>query len=134
MIDLAPTFLDLANLPQATRNRYGDPVKPMQGISMVPFISGDSETIRPADFTFGWEVFGHRAIRKGDWKLLWLSSTPAERGQVGIERTDHWGLFNMATDPGEVNDLSDQHPEIVEELLVLWDDYIEENGIVLPQR
>lgn len=132
VVDLAPTFLDLANLPQATRNRYGDPVKPIQGVSMVPFINGQTDSVRSEDFTFGWEVFGHRAIRKGDWKLLWMSAIPAERAQVNIERADKWGLYDMSTDPGEVNDLSLQQPEIVEELLVLWDEYVEVNGIILP--
>lgn len=134
VIDLAPTFLDLANLQHATRNRYGDPVKPIQGVSMVPFVTGDVATVRPEDFTFGWETFGHSAIRKGDWKLLKIVSAPAERGQIGNQDTDYWGLYDMATDPGEVNDLSDQHPEIVEELLQIWEEYKVENDIVMPVR
>ena len=36
----------------------------------------------------------------------------------------------MATDPGEVNDLSEEHPEIVERLLVAWEKYVQENNII----
>ena len=43
---------------------------------------------------------------------------------------DRWGLYNMATDPGEVNDLSKEHPEIVEKLLVAWEKYVEENNVI----
>ena len=119
VVDIAPTLLDLAGIEQATTNRYGDPVKPMTGVSWVPFMAGESSTVRPEGFTFGWEVFGHQAIRKDDWKLLRMSSTPAERGQAvsGVQDADFWGLYNMKTDPGEVNDLSAEHPEIVADLL-----------------
>ena len=43
---------------------------------------------------------------------------------------DRWGLYNVAKDPGEVNDLSEEHPEIVEKLMVAWEKYIQENNII----
>ena len=131
---MAPTFLELAGVEHAKINAKGEAAQPIQGVSMVPFTLGAAETVREDDFVFGWEVFGHRAIRRGDWKLLWLTSKPAERRQVIAEKADKWGLYNMANDPGEVNDLSQQHPEIVAELLKHWDDYVATNGIVLPVR
>ena len=136
VIDIAPTFLELAGIEPTTVNRYGDPIEPMQGISFADFTTGDATQVRPDDFVFGWEIFGHRAIRKGDWKLLRMSSLPAEMGQraYGIQDTDYWGLYDVSVDPGETNDLSDDHPEIVEELLAEWDNYMEGNGIILPIR
>ena len=134
VVDVAPTFLELAGVEHAKINAKGEAAQPIQGVSMLPFTLGAAETVREDDFVFGWEVFGHRAIRRGDWKLLWLTSKPAERSQGIAEKADKWGLYNMANDPGEVNDLSQQHPEIVAELLKHWDDYVATNGIVLPVR
>lgn len=132
VVDLAPTFLQLADVTQPAYGYNGRPLQPTQGESLLPLIFDGAESVRADDFTFGWEVFGHRAIRKGDWKLLWLSSTPAERAQPLAEGADHWGLYDMRVDPGEVNDLSESMPERVTELLSAWDDYVQKNGIVLP--
>ena len=78
----------------------------------------------------GWELFGQRAIRKGDWKLLWLSSQL--KWLVSPERADQWGLYNIAEDPGEVNDLSSREPEKLAEMIALWEQYAEQHGVVLP--
>ena len=43
---------------------------------------------------------------------------------------DRWGLYNMATDPGEVRDLSAEHPEIVGKLLVNWTGYVNGNNVI----
>ena len=134
VVDIAPTALALAGLSHPSQSESGSEFLPMQGESIVPLAFENADTIRPDDFTFGWEVFGHRAIRKGDWKLLWLSSKPAEHRQPLVQDADKWGLFNMKTDPGEVNDLAAEHPEIVAELLIAWDQYVAENGVVLPIR
>ena len=67
----------------------------------------------------------------GGLKLLWLSSS-STYGVEPKETADHWGLYNLANDPGEVNDLSASEPERVETLLQLWEEYVAENGIILP--
>lgn len=132
VVDFAPTFLELAGVTDIDTGSNGTPLQEIQGYSLVPFLLEDDTQVRPEDFTFGWEVFGHRALRKGDWKLLWLTSSPSEVAQSPAERADRWGLFNLSVDPGEVNDLSAENPEKVAELLVAWGEYMQENGIVLP--
>jgi uncharacterized sulfatase len=49
-----------------------------------------------------------RAVRVGDWKLYRKYD---KRGRVVEE-----GLFDLAADPGEKNDLAKQEPEKLEEL------------------
>lgn len=36
----------------------------------------------------------------------------------------------MSVDPGETNDLSEQHPDVLKQLLVMWDQYVEQTGTV----
>ncbi|MBT5031627.1 MAG: arylsulfatase [Proteobacteria bacterium] len=134
VVDLAPTFLELAGVTHPERGFNGRPLMPLQGESLVPLVFGGADTVRREDFTFGWEVFGHRALRKGDWKLLWLTSVSPDANQLHhpTERADHWGLYNLAVDPGETNDLSVEEPEKLVELLVAWEEYVATNGIILP--
>ena len=70
---------------------------------------------------------GMFAIRKGDWKLILAGETPAwvdhrhnnypNSISTPIPPADAHLLFNLADDPGESNDLADEYPEKVEELL-----------------
>ena len=69
---------------------------------MVPLLLGDSQTIHADDTVMGWELFGRRGLLKGNWKLVWVWEP------YGTER---WELFDLANDPGETNDLSEERPK-----------------------
>ncbi len=94
----------------------------MRGRSLVPYLSGDRAAVHDTETGTGWELFGRRAIRQGDWKALHL---PAPYGPRA------WQLYNLATDPGEIEDLAAAEPDKLAELLALWDRYVEENGVLL---
>ena len=132
VVDFYPTFVELAGASHLKTGSNGKPIHEVQGHSLLPVLFGDEDSVRVEDFTYGWEVFGHRALRKGDYKLLWLTSKPAERGQVVPELADQWGLYDLSVDPGETNDLSESKPEIRADLLKEWGNYVAKNGIVLP--
>ena len=129
VIDIAPTVLDLANI-ERPETIEGRTVQPFQGQSMLPLIEGNTEVVHADDAVFGWEVFGHLGVRQGDWKLLRLVTDTPEPMQTPPLEADRWGLYNMATDPGEVNDLSEEHPEIVEKLMEAWEKYVRENNVI----
>ena len=40
-----------------------------------------------------------------------------------------WSLYNLATDPTEINDLAQSHPDGFARMMSLWEAYAEENGI-----
>jgi arylsulfatase len=44
--------------------------------------------------------------------------------------TERWQLYDLATDPGEVRDLAEEQPDVLKELLALWDQYVLENGVI----
>ena len=80
----------------------------------------------------GWELFGRRAIRRGDWKIVWEpAGIPWEPRELDVP-VDKWRLYNVEEDPGELNDLSSDQPEKLEELVREWEVYARENGVVLP--
>jgi arylsulfatase A-like enzyme len=122
--DIAPTLLELAGV-QHPSTHNGREVAPMQGKSWVSMLDGTTQSPRSAGDWLGWELFGNRAIRQGDWKITWLYQ-PLGSGD--------WELFNLAEDPGEQNDLSGEFPEKRMELVALWDEYVKMNGVIIGER
>ena len=102
VMDIMPTLLQLAGVSNdSTSSADGSSL--IQGKSMWPVLSASQNEIRTEDDWLGWELFGNRAIRQGDWKLFYL--LPAAGG------TGEWQLFNLRTDPAEMKDLSSAYPE-----------------------
>ena len=103
----------------------GRKVAPVQGKSWVKMLEGKTQSSRTSDDWLGWEIFGNRAIRQGEWQITWLYEP------LG---TWDWQLFNLADDPGEQYDLSEKFPEKRKELVALWDEYVKTNGVILGDR
>lgn len=111
--DLYPTFADYASATLV------DP-DVLSGDSAKPLLDGTTDTI--GDDTFGWDMFGERAFRDGDLKLVF--ATPGNGG------TGKYALYDLAADPGETTDLSDEQPEQVQRLSDEWDRYAAENNVI----
>lgn len=119
VMDVVPTFLDLAGAKPPRGEFNGRKVKPIRGKSWLPYLEGKSERIYAPTDTVGTELFGSRALRQGDWKIT----------DIGNGK---WHLFNLTVDPGEVNDLSAQNPERLAVLTAAWDDYAKDVGVIIP--
>jgi len=123
VMDLAPTILAMAGISHPAPTYQSREVVPMRGVSMLPFFEGTSQRIHAEDFVQGWETCGRAALRNGDWKIVFI---PKPKGP------ERWQLYNLAYDPGEVNDLSEriEQQERLKEMLKLWDQYVLETGVV----
>ena len=111
----------MAGVSHPAPTYHGREVVPMRGKSMLPFLSGASESIHPADFINGWETCGRAAVRCGDWKIVFI---PKPKGP------EKWQMYNLAVDPGEVHDLADSDPERLGRMIKMWDQYVLETGVV----
>lgn len=124
VVDLAPTFLEWAGVAYpAEAGNSG--VRGLQGKSLVRLLETKVTQVRSAETSFGFEYHGQRALRQGDWKILW-QAPPLGSGT--------WQLYQLARDPIEHDDLADVHPEILNRLIEEWERYAEHNGVVLPNR
>ena len=123
--DVVPTLLELAETQHPAPRYQGRAVAPLEGASMVPLLRGDSDVIHNDTYVMGWELFGRRALRRGDWKILWVYAPYGE---------SRWSLFNLENDPAESVDLAAKQPEKLAELLAAWDDYATRNQVVLPAQ
>ena len=70
-------------------------------------------------------MFGMRAVRKGDYKLLWL---------IEPFGPNKWQLYNLANDPGETVDLSAKLPDLQNEMIATWNSYSRDTGVILPSK
>ena len=122
VMDILPTFLELAQVQHPAPTFRGRQVAPVRGKSWLPMLLGESSFVYDTkqDVT-GWELFDKRAIRRGEYKALFL---PPPEG------SGEWELYNLTKDPGEVNDLSKDHPDILKALLEDWEQYFSETGMV----
>jgi arylsulfatase len=124
VMDIMPTLLESAGVEHPS-GKPGSIVLPLQGKSMWPLLTGRSNGVRTDTEWLGWELFGNRAIRQGDWKLLYLLE--------GAGGTGDWELFNLRQDPAELHDLSAKYPEKRESLRKLWDEYVKRNGVIVSE-
>jgi len=131
VMDVLPTLLEVANVQHSTTFR-GREVLPLRGSSMLPVLKGEKERLHDENYVMGWELFGRRAIRKGDWKIVFEpSGIPWEPNDPNVI-SDQWRLYNLATDPGEQINLATKEPEKLKELIAEWSNYSIETGVVVP--
>ena len=105
LVDFMPTLLELAG-GEYPSERGGAKVAAMEGESLVPVFRGEKSGPRGPLF---WALMGNRAVREGDWKLVW---------GAGDKR---WELYDLATDRTETKDLSQAMPGKVASLAARWD-------------
>ena len=120
--DVAPTLLEIAGIQYPSGTYDGREILPQTGRSFVTQLAGKDTAIHSETEVFGWELFNRRGVLKGGWKLLWLDSPFG---------TDGWQLFDLSVDPGETNDLADEEPEKLAEMIAAWNDYAVENNVIL---
>ena len=112
-MDIMPTVLDVCAIPGSDK---------MLGHSLVPFWQQDGEY--GADLAIGerWREDSHIiAVRAYPFKLIWNSNLPTEPM-----------LFNLEDDPGEKNDLREQNPDKVAELMQEVDAHLQRMNETMP--
>ena len=119
--DMMPTILELTGIEQPAPHFNGRPVRPIQGSSVLEMLEGKVASPRAEVSHVGYELFGMKAFFADRWKILWM---PKPFG------TGDWELFNLEHDPAELNDLSNQYPDKLEELVAQWEQYKKDNGVL----
>jgi len=122
--DIPATILELAGVEKPDGSYGGRTVHRMTGTSLLDYLSGQSETVH-GDEPLGWELYGSRALMKGEWKAVRIYP-PAGSGD--------WELFNIKTDPTETANLAADFPDVMVELIADWDAYAEANGVAVFER
>ncbi|HEU5483976.1 MAG TPA: sulfatase-like hydrolase/transferase, partial [Microlunatus sp.] len=119
VIDIAPTILEAAGLPEPTMVN-GVLQSPMEGTSMLYTFNAPDEPERH-DLQY-FEMFGNRGIYHRGWSAVTKHRTPWEMvgGNVPPFDDDLWELYDGASDYSQAHDLAAQHPDLLAKLQRLW--------------
>lgn len=96
-IDILPTFFDLADADYS--NKMADR---LEGESLLPVIEGETPSydVVLTEKEVRGEDYLRLGFRTGRWKYLYDG------------KTDERYLFDLTNDPGEMNSVTNQHPEV----------------------
>ena len=100
--DIYPTFAEITGAKTPDN---------IDGISLLPTLLGKADEQEKHEYLY-WEFHergGRQAVRKENWKLVKYNVLNPEKTTTE--------LYNLETDLGEKNNVAEQHPEIVQELL-----------------
>jgi arylsulfatase len=122
--DIAPTILELAGVERPDGTYDGRPVHTMTGTSVLDYLGGRSESVHGNE-PLGWELYGSRALLKGEWKAVRIFP-PDGSGE--------WELFNVKTDPTETTNLAVDFSDVLAELIADWERYAASNGVAVFER
>lgn len=119
VIDIAPTILQAAGLPEPTTVN-GVQQSPMEGTSML-YTFNEPDTAERHDLQY-FEMFGNRGIYHRGWSAVTKHKTPwvMVGGNLAAFDDDVWELYDGSTDFSQARDVVAEHPEMLATLQRLW--------------
>ena len=117
VIDVAPTILEAAGLPQPEVVNGVDQ-RPIEGVSMRYTFDGPDAADRHGTQYF--EMFCNRGIYHDGWTAVTRHSTPWVMAPLPPFDQDVWELYDTRTDWSQSRDLAAEQPEKLAELQALW--------------
>ncbi|HEY3841659.1 MAG TPA: arylsulfatase [Acidimicrobiales bacterium] len=132
-IDIFPTVLDLVGLALPETIDYV-PQSHIDGVSFS-YLLGESARTEPGRHeTQHFEMFGSRAIYHDGWKAVTFHPVgplyPDGLNPNAPFDDDIWELYHVAIDVSETNNLAQEHPERLDELIALWWAEAERNQVL----
>lgn len=118
-IDVAPTILEAAGLPEPTMVN-GVLQTPMEGTSML-YAFGDQAAAERHNLQY-FEMFGNRGIYHDGWSAVTKHRTPWDMvggGTMAFD-DDAWELYDGTVDYSQARNLAAEHPDKLHELQRLW--------------
>lgn len=120
--ELPMTILDYAGVDHPKTEFKGRKITPPSGVSLRPFLAGETPTPRTEEEWVAFELFGNSYVVAGDYKAM--------RVRPGMYGDGTWHLYDIKNDPGETRPLEADQPERLEKMIAIYERYAEEKGIV----
>jgi len=117
VIDVAPTVLEVAGLPEPTIVNSAQQA-PMEGFSMA-YSFDDTKAAERHDLQY-FEMFCNRGIYHKGWSAVTRHSTPWVIAPTPAFDDDVWELYDGSKDWTQAHDLAKEMPEKLRELQRLW--------------
>ncbi len=113
VIDVAPTVLEAAGLPEPT-SVNGTVQAPIEGVSMLYTFDDPQATSRHTTQYF--EIFANRAVYHDGWLAGTVHKAPWETQPRAKLQDDTWELYDTRNDFSLVNDLAAKYPDKLKEM------------------
>ena len=127
VMDILPTILELARIQHPGTTFRNRTVVIPRGKSWVSYLINSGDQMHHVhdkeDFT-GWELFGQRAIRRGNYKAVLIPNK---------SNTAEWELYDLTHDKGEMINLAHEQKGILDELIEAWLEYETETGVIVAE-
>jgi len=119
VIDVAPTILELAGVPQPTFVN-GVQQRPIEGVSMA-YSFNDAKAAEQHETQY-FEMFGNRGVYHKGWTAVTRHKTPwiLQGEKTPAFDDDVWELYDTNTDWSQANNLAKKMPDKLHELQRLW--------------
>jgi arylsulfatase A-like enzyme len=109
-VDVAPTLLELAGLPELAATPS------FQGRSLLPLVRGDTDALHQRTFSEWTRYLAARCIRTPRYKLIHKFSGGLALARPNPRRVSWQELYDLEADPDETRDLAGELPEAVRDL------------------
>lgn len=119
VMDLMPTFLDLAGTSHPGVEYKGRKIWPVEGKSLLPYLGGEESVVHSKPL-YGFSIHKRQGLQVGDWKIIQLSEITKPS----------WELYNLASDPGETENLAHKLPERLQAMISEWEKFTD-TGIIV---
>ncbi len=134
LIDLYPTFVDLAGLPPSDNSK-------IDGCNIRPLMEGRESVARFADgsareriyFYYPIELSSGSAMRKGPWKI-YRNLGPGNNKSPDVELFRLYNDDGSMADIGERENLVEQMPELTKQLLAELDEFLSDADVSIPYK
>ena len=120
VMDVMPTIMELAGITEASYPRASE-VLSIRGASFASLLENPAAQIHASDEAIPLDHAGLSFMLQGDWKIV--------RPMGGTV----WQLYNRADDPNELEDLSQERPDILIELVTKFESHASGLGMVPRQ-
>jgi len=117
VIDIAPTVLEVAGLPQP-KAVNGTPQRPMEGVSLAYTFADPAAKSRHRTQYF--EITGNRGIYHDGWFAGTVHRAPWEPKPRTTLENDRWELYHLPQDFSQAEDLASANPAKLKELQALF--------------
>jgi arylsulfatase len=111
LIDVMATCIEIAGIPYP-EEYDGHKVLPLEGKSLLPIFQGGQRTGHDVLY---WQWATSVGVRNADWKAVGYLDTP-------------WELYDLTEDRTELNNVANEHPEIIREIDSLFHNWALKTG------
>ena len=127
VIDVGPTVLEAAGLPQPT-SVNGTVQEPIEGVSML--YSFNNEKAPSTHHTQYFEIFGNRAIYNDGWFAGTIHRAAWEQLPRRPLKEDIWELYDTSKDFSLANNVAAQNPEKLKEMVTKWEAWAKRTNVL----